>query len=81
MNLLRNMLTAVLVMAFCTSPALAKDSIKVAAFLELSRPASFIGTPAKQAVQMVIDKINKEGWVNGQSIELMVGDIEGDPSR
>ena len=30
---------------------------------------------------MVVDKINKEGGVDGKAIELIVGDTEGDPAK
>ncbi len=81
MNWIRSMLSALLVVALCASPVLAKDPIKIGAFFDLSGPASFIGTPTKLVAEMVVDKINKEGGVNGQLIELVIGDTEGDPAK
>jgi branched-chain amino acid transport system substrate-binding protein len=46
--------------------AAAEDAIKIGAFFDLSGPASFIGTPTKLVADMAVDKINKEGGVNGQ---------------
>ncbi|MDH3454693.1 MAG: ABC transporter substrate-binding protein, partial [Desulfuromonadales bacterium] len=80
-NWMRSVLTALLVAALCASPALAVDSIKIGAFFDLSGPASFIGTPTKLVAEMVVDKINKEGGVNGQPLELVIGDTEGDPAK
>jgi branched-chain amino acid transport system substrate-binding protein len=78
---MRSLVVTLLAIALCASPALAKDSIKIGAFFDLSGPASFIGTPTRLVAEMVVDKINKEGGVNGQSIELVIGDTEGDPAK
>ncbi len=71
----------VLVLVFTGGSAVAEDTIKIGAFFDLSGPASFIGTPTKLVATMVVDKINKEGGVNGKSIELVIGDTEGDPAK
>jgi hypothetical protein len=71
-----------LMLVFASGAALAaEDTIKIGAFFDLSGPASFIGTPTKLVADMVVDKINKEGGVNGKPIELIVGDTEGDPAK
>ncbi|MGA6927192.1 MAG: ABC transporter substrate-binding protein, partial [Desulfosarcina sp.] len=59
----------------------AEEPIKIGAFFDLSGPAAFIGTPTRLVADMVVDKINKAGGVNGKSIELVVGDTEGDPAK
>lgn len=69
------------VMLFAGSGAAAEKPIKIGAFFDLSGPASFIGTPTKLVATMVVDKINKEGGVNGRPIELVIGDTEGDPAK
>jgi branched-chain amino acid transport system substrate-binding protein len=61
--------------------AAAEEPIKIGAFFDLSGPASFIGTPTKLVATMVVEKINKEGGVNGRQLELIIGDTEGDPTR
>ncbi len=79
-----NRLAAIIValmLVFFGSSAAAKDTIKIGAFFDLSGPAAFIGTPTKLVADMVVDKINKEGGVNGKSIELIIGDTEGDPAK
>ena len=68
-------------LGLCAGSALAKEPIKIGAFFDLSGPASFIGTPTKLVAEMVVDKINKEGGVNGAPIELVIGDTEGDPAK
>ncbi|MGQ9669042.1 MAG: ABC transporter substrate-binding protein [Desulfosoma sp.] len=63
------------------SPASSADPIKIGAFFDLSGPASSIGTPTKLVAEMVVNKINKEGGINGRPLELVIGDTEGDPTR
>jgi branched-chain amino acid transport system substrate-binding protein len=55
--------------------------IKIGAFFALSGPASNIGTPTKLVAQMVVDKVNKEGGINGRRIELVLGDTESEPTQ
>ncbi|MBW2504278.1 MAG: ABC transporter substrate-binding protein [Deltaproteobacteria bacterium] len=78
---MKKLLLGWLVIAWCAAPVLAKEPIKIGAFFDLSGPASFIGTPTKLVAEMVVDKINQEGGVNGAPIELILGDTEGDPAK
>jgi len=71
----------VVILACHAAPALAAEPIKIGAFFALSGPAANIGTPTKLVAQMVADKINKEGGINGRPIELIVGDTESDPTK
>ena len=68
-------------LAIAGGSAFAADTIKIGAFFDLSGPAAFIGTPTKLVADMVVDKINGEGGVNGKPIELIIGDTEGDPAK
>jgi len=58
-----------------------EEPIKIGAFFALSGPASSIGTPTKLVAEMVVDKINKSGGINGRPLELIIGDTEGDPTK
>ena len=71
-------LTCLLLLA---SPALAADTIKIGAFFDLSGRASFIGTPTKLVAEMVVDKINAEGGIDGKMLELIIADTEGKPAN
>ena len=77
----RLVVAVVAVMLMIGGSADAADTIKIGAFFDLSGPAAFIGTPTKLVADMVVDKINGEGGVNGKPIELVVGDTEGDPAK
>ncbi|MHB8067163.1 MAG: ABC transporter substrate-binding protein [Desulfobaccales bacterium] len=58
-----------------------KEPIKIGAFFALSGPNAPIGTPTKLVAEMVVDKINKAGGINGRKIELVMGDTESDPAK
>jgi branched-chain amino acid transport system substrate-binding protein len=75
------LIIAALVLCRPATSSLAAEPIKIGAFFALSGPAANIGTPTKLVAQMVVDKINKEGGINGRPIELIVGDTESDPAK
>jgi branched-chain amino acid transport system substrate-binding protein len=70
-----------LILCCVAQAALAGEPIKIGAFFALSGPAANIGTPTKLVAQMVVDKINKDGGINGRPIELIIGDTESDPAK
>ncbi len=82
-------LSSLLALALCGLLALAapaaaagkKEPIKIGAFFAESGPAAFIGTPTKLVALMVVDKINKEGGIQGRPVELILADTEGQPTK
>jgi len=73
--------TVGLVMLLAGSSMASEQPIKLGAFFDLSGPAAFIGTPTKLVAEMVVDKINKAGGINGRPLELVIGDTGGDPAK
>ena len=69
------------VLLLLATPLLAADTIKLGAFFDLSGRAAFIGTPTKLVAEMVVDKINSEGGINGKMLELEIADTEADPAK
>jgi len=57
------------------------DTIKLGAFFDLSGRAAFIGTPTKLVAELVVDKINAEGGIDGKKLELVIADTEADPAK
>ncbi|PLX87821.1 MAG: ABC transporter substrate-binding protein [Desulfuromonas sp.] len=78
---MRRILVILTCLMLLASPLLAADTIKLGAFFDLSGRAAFIGTPTKLVAEMVVDKINAEGGINGKMLELEVGDTEANPAR
>jgi branched-chain amino acid transport system substrate-binding protein len=81
--IMRARVAVIVALALCcaASGAFAGEPVKIGAFFALSGPAANIGTPTKLVAQMVVDKINKEGGINGRPIELIIGDTESDPAK
>ncbi len=74
-------LVALAVVGAMAGWAQAAEPIKIGAFFALSGPNAPIGTPTKLVAEMVVDKINKEGGINGRPIQLIMGDTESDPAK
>ena len=75
-------LLALLTLSILLAPsAYAADTIKLGAFFDLSGRAAFIGTPTKLVAEMVVEKINSEGGINGKMIELIIADTEANPAK
>jgi len=78
---MKKTLGLILGLMLLAAPVLAADTIKLGAFFDLSGHTSFIGTPTKLVAEMVVDKINAEGGINGKMLELEVADTEADPAK
>ncbi|NJC89010.1 MAG: ABC transporter substrate-binding protein [Desulfuromonas sp.] len=78
---MKRILAILVTMIFCAGTVLAAEPIKVGAFFDLTGPAANIGIPTKLVAEMVVDKINKAGGINGQPLQLVIGDTEGDPAK
>lgn len=64
-----------------TIAVFAAEPIKIGGLFDLSGKAANIGTPTRDVAQMVVDKINKGGGVNGRKLQLIVADTESEPSK
>ena len=78
---MHRILTLLTCLLLAASPLMAAETIKLGAFFDLSGRAAFIGTPTKLVAEMVVEKINSEGGINGKMLELEVGDTEANPAK
>ena len=65
-------------LGFLISPALA---FKIGAVFSVTGGASFLGDPEKKTAEMLVEQINKAGGINGEKLELIVYDDEGDATK
>jgi branched-chain amino acid transport system substrate-binding protein len=75
---------AVVAVVLCVSGfAKAADApaIKVGAIFAVTGGAANLGGPEKKTAEMLVEKINKEGGVNGHKIELIVKDSGSKPEN
>lgn len=55
--------------------------IKIGCLFDLQGAAAHIGTPAKQVAEMLAERLNKDGGINGRPIVLVIGDTESNPGK
>ncbi|RJQ85192.1 MAG: ABC transporter substrate-binding protein [Desulfobacteraceae bacterium] len=72
-------LACAIICGFTIQPALA--TYKVGAIFSVTGGASFLGDPEKKTAAMVVEQINRAGGINGEKIELIVYDDEGDATK
>ena len=75
-----------LVCALCATlvtsiPALAAEPIRLGAVLSVTGPASFLGEPEKNTIEMEVEKINAAGGVLGRPLEVVILDDETDVNK
>lgn len=78
---MKKLLATLIFMTLLTPAAYASDTIKLGAFFDLSGRGAFIGTPTKLVAEMVVEKLNAEGGINGQKLELIIADTEANPAK
>jgi branched-chain amino acid transport system substrate-binding protein len=61
--------------------ASAADTIKIGGLFDLSGKAQAIGAVTKDVAQMIVQRINQEGGLKGQRIELVIADTQSEPSQ
>jgi branched-chain amino acid transport system substrate-binding protein len=55
--------------------------IKIGGVFALSGPAAHIGRAQRDACLISFDKVNKAGGIKGRSVEFIIEDTEGDPTK
>ena len=66
----------------CAFQAFAEDdAVKIGAVLSVTGPASFLGEPEKNTLQMLAKQINESGGLLGKKIDLIILDDETDVNK
>mgnify|MGYP003775176343 CR=1 FL=1 len=81
---MKRMIVIMLALCLCAGPLFAQDKsepIKIGAIFAVTGPASFLGAPQEKTAKMLVDKINAEGGVNGQQVELIIKDSAGSSEK
>ena len=55
--------------------------IKVGAIFAITGPASWLGKPEANVTEMLVEKINKAGGINGRPLEVIIKDSQGNGDR
>ncbi|MBW2147485.1 MAG: ABC transporter substrate-binding protein [Deltaproteobacteria bacterium] len=59
----------------------AAEPYRVGAIFAISGPASWLGEPERNTAQMLVEKINRAGGINGHKLEMFIEDTVGDETK
>ena len=70
-----------ILLMFVSSAAMASGTIRIGALFAVTGPASFLGEPEKNTLELLVKDINSKGGIKGNRIELVVYDTQGDATK
>ncbi|MGC8768411.1 ABC transporter substrate-binding protein [Calditerrivibrio sp.] len=76
---MRRMIFSFLMVLIFTTVALA--DIKLGAIFSITGPASYLGLPEKQTLEMLVEELNKKNGINGEKIDLIIYDDKGEDAE
>jgi branched-chain amino acid transport system substrate-binding protein len=56
-------------------------TLKIGAIFSVTGGANLLGDPEKKTVQMVVDKVNDTGGINGYPLEVLIEDDQTDATK
>ncbi len=77
-------LTAVLaciILVMVSSTVMAGAPVRIGALFSVTGPASFLGEPEKNTMELLVKGMNDRGGIKGSKIELVVYDTQGDATK
>lgn len=70
-----------LLFTFVCTTAMAATPVRIGALFAVTGPASFLGEPEKNTLELLVKDINAKGGVKGSKIELVIYDTQGDATK
>ena len=67
-------LTAAILLAGTAAHAQSAPPIKIGACASVTGPNAFLGEPTKKTLELFVERINREGGVNGRKLSLVLYD-------
>ena len=65
----------------CAKKEEPKAPYKIGGIFAITGPASFLGEPERNSMELLAEQINAGGGINGHPIELVIYDTEGDATK
>jgi branched-chain amino acid transport system substrate-binding protein len=62
-------------------PAWAAETLRIGALFAVTGPASFLGEPERNTLEMLVTDANSKGGIKGHKLELVVYDTQGDATK
>ncbi len=75
------LLATTLTWSGCAKKEEPKATYKIGGIFAITGPASFLGEPERNSMELLAEQINAQGGVNGHPIELVIYDTEGDATK
>ena len=70
-----------LILVLTGSGAMAAAPLRIGALFSVTGPASFLGEPEKNTMELLVKELNAKGGVKGSKIELVWYDTQGDATK
>src|SRR6266567_2602974 len=70
-----------LLIVFFSTTAMAAAPIRIGALFAVTGPASFLGEPEKNTLELLVTEANAKGGIKGSKIELVIYDTGGDVTK
>jgi branched-chain amino acid transport system substrate-binding protein len=64
-----------------TTVAIAAEPFRIGALFSVTGPASFLGEPERNTLEMLVKVANAKGGIKGHKLELIVYDTQGDATK
>jgi branched-chain amino acid transport system substrate-binding protein len=80
---MKRLVTLLLTLSILTLAAAAASAatVRIGALFSVTGPASFLGEPEKNTLEMLVKEINSKGGIKGTKLELVVYDTQGDSTK
>jgi branched-chain amino acid transport system substrate-binding protein len=72
---------SIMMLVCSANAALAAAPIRIGALFSVTGPASFLGEPEKNTLELLVKEANAKGGIKGSKIELVVYDTGGDVTK
>ncbi len=80
---MKRLVTLLLTLSILTLAAAVASAatVRIGALFSVTGPASFLGEPEKNTLEMLVKEINSKGGIKGTKLELVVYDTQGDSTK
>jgi len=75
------LLSILLICSSCAKKEEPKTPYKIGGIFAITGPASFLGEPERNSMELLAEHINARGGIDGHPVELVIYDTEGDATK
>ncbi|HDD53306.1 MAG TPA: ABC transporter substrate-binding protein [Thermosulfidibacter takaii] len=69
----------VFLFAFPFTSSHGEEVYEIGAIFAVTGPAAWLGDPEKKAVELMVERLNQQGGIQGKKIKVVIYDTQGDP--